>query len=76
MGGSNKLIKILTAGGRFGFVEPLPFDSVMSLVHHYRNNSLSHYNRTLDTKLLYPIRKPKVDSISNNSYRCFTILLL
>ena len=56
-GGSNKLIKILQKDGKFGFVEPLEFGSVVELVHHYQCNSLAVYNRTLDTRLLYPISR-------------------
>nr|QCW06539.1 phosphatidylinositol 3-kinase regulatory subunit alpha-like protein [Pinctada imbricata] len=56
-GGTNKLIKIYQKDGKYGFVEPLTFDSVVDLVTFYRHTSLAIYNRTLDTKLLYPVSK-------------------
>ncbi|XP_070196149.1 phosphatidylinositol 3-kinase regulatory subunit alpha-like [Littorina saxatilis] len=56
-GGSNKLIKILQKDGKYGFVEPLEFNSVVDLIQHYQNNSLAMYNRTLDTRLFYPISR-------------------
>ena len=59
-GGSNKLIRILEKDGRYGFVEPLGFGSVMELIDYYMHNSLSHYNKTLDMKLLHPVRKQLV----------------
>ncbi|XP_062575749.1 phosphatidylinositol 3-kinase regulatory subunit alpha-like isoform X2 [Saccostrea cucullata] len=54
-GGTNKLIKIYHKDGKYGFVEPLTFDSVVELVHFYKNTSLAIYNKTLDTKLLHPV---------------------
>jgi len=56
-GGSNKLVKICNAGGKFGFSEPFLFNSVVELVEHYQKNSLRDYNRTLDTRLLYPVSR-------------------
>jgi len=57
-GGTNKLIKIYhNSEGKFGFVEPLTFGSVVELIQHYNSVSLAIYNRTLDTKLLYPVSK-------------------
>ncbi|GBN01065.1 Phosphatidylinositol 3-kinase regulatory subunit alpha [Araneus ventricosus] len=53
-GGSNKLIKIYHKNGKYGFSEPLSFASVVDLISHYQHVSLSNYNATLDTKLLYP----------------------
>lgn len=60
-GGSNKLIKIYQKDKKFGFTEPFNFSSVIELVHYYRKNSLSHYNETLDIKLLYPVSRFKQD---------------
>ncbi|XP_078319578.1 phosphatidylinositol 3-kinase regulatory subunit alpha-like isoform X2 [Crassostrea virginica] len=54
-GGTNKLIKIYHKDGKYGFVEPLTFDSVVELVQFYKNTSLAIYNKTLDTKLLHPV---------------------
>ncbi|XP_029930143.1 phosphatidylinositol 3-kinase regulatory subunit beta [Myripristis murdjan] len=56
-GGNNKLIKIYHREGRYGFSEPLTFQSVVELINHYRHESLAQYNAKLDTKLLYPISK-------------------
>ena len=54
-GGVNRLLKIYGINGRFGFKEPLPYESVVEVVDFYRENSLSQYNQKLDIKLLYPI---------------------
>ncbi|KAL8590212.1 hypothetical protein ACOMHN_010407 [Nucella lapillus] len=54
-GGCSKLIKILQKDKKFGFVEPLEFDSVVDLVSHYQTTSLAMYNHTLDICLLYPL---------------------
>lgn len=56
-GGANKLIKICHRNGKYGFTEPYTFNSVVELINHYRNDSLSQYNASLDIKLLYPISK-------------------
>ncbi|XP_022236096.1 phosphatidylinositol 3-kinase regulatory subunit alpha-like isoform X2 [Limulus polyphemus] len=56
-GGSNKLIKIYHKNGKFGFSEPLKFNSVVELIKYYRSVPLSQYNRTLDLKLLYPVSR-------------------
>ncbi|KAB0801497.1 hypothetical protein PPYR_05851 [Photinus pyralis] len=56
-GGTNKLIKICHRNGKYGFTEPYTFSSVVELINHYRNDSLSQYNASLDIKLLYPISK-------------------
>lgn len=58
-GGSNKLVKIGNSGGKYGFSDPFLFNSVVELVEHYQNNSLRDYNRTLDTRLLYPVSRYK-----------------
>lgn len=56
-GGANKLIKICHRNGKFGFTEPYTFNSVVELINHFRNDSLSQYNASLDIKLLYPVSK-------------------
>ncbi|XP_055885499.1 phosphatidylinositol 3-kinase regulatory subunit alpha-like isoform X4 [Biomphalaria glabrata] len=56
-GGSNKLIKIYHRDGRYGFVEPLEFTSVVSLINWYQVNSLAMYNNMLDTRLIYPVSR-------------------
>jgi len=59
-GGSNKLIKISCQDGKYGFVEPYQFQSVVELINYYRTNSLSEYNISLDTCLLFPISRTPV----------------
>ncbi|XP_050401628.1 phosphatidylinositol 3-kinase regulatory subunit alpha isoform X2 [Patella vulgata] len=56
-GGSNKLIKIYHKDHKYGFVEPLEFNSVVELISYYQHNSLAIYNKTLDIKLLYAVGK-------------------
>ena len=56
-GGSNKLIRILARSGRYGFSEPLHFDSVSDLVQFYGQHSLAEHNTSLDVKLLRPVCK-------------------
>lgn len=56
-GGDNKLIKICCRNGKYGFTEPFRFNSVVELVNFYRNQTLAHYNSTLDIRLLYPLSK-------------------
>ncbi|XP_029005318.1 phosphatidylinositol 3-kinase regulatory subunit gamma-like [Betta splendens] len=55
--GSNRLIKIFHHGGKYGFSEPLAYDSVVELIQYYQNKSLAQYNVKLDTRLLYPISR-------------------
>lgn len=71
-GDSNKLIKIYHRDSKYGFVEPLTFNSVVDLVNHYRQNSLAMYNRQLDTKLLYPV--PRIQTVSTKI--CLAIYIL
>ena len=54
-GGVNKLLKIRGKNGRYGFQEPLTYESVVEMIDFYRENSLARYNQKLDIKLLYPI---------------------
>lgn len=56
-GGTNKLIKICHKEGKYGFTEPYTFNSVVELINHFRRESLSQYNASLDIKLLYPVSK-------------------
>ena len=60
-GGSNKLVKICHESGKYGFSPPYQFDSVPELVNFYQTTSLKEYNRTLDTRLLYPVSKNQQD---------------
>lgn len=54
-GGVNKLLKICCKDGRYGFQEPLNYESVVQVVDFYRQHSLAHFSQKLDTKLLYPV---------------------
>nr|CAH7740139.1 unnamed protein product [Callosobruchus chinensis] len=56
-GGANKLIKICHRNGMYGFTEPYTFHSVVELIEHFRNDSLSQYNASLDIKLMYPLSR-------------------
>ncbi|XP_076102045.1 phosphatidylinositol 3-kinase regulatory subunit alpha-like isoform X1 [Mytilus galloprovincialis] len=56
-GGTNKLIKIYHKDGKYGFVEPLNFDSVVELIEHYKHNSLAIYNKTLNIRLLHKVSR-------------------
>ena len=60
-GGSNKLVKICHENGRYGFSAPFQFVSVPELVSFYQTTSLKEYNRTLDTRLLYPVSRYQQD---------------
>uniref|UniRef100_A0A673L3A3 Phosphatidylinositol 3-kinase regulatory subunit alpha-like n=1 Tax=Sinocyclocheilus rhinocerous TaxID=307959 RepID=A0A673L3A3_9TELE len=62
-GGNNKLIKIFHRDGKYGFSDPLTFDSVVELIDHYRHESLAQYNPKLDVKLLYPVSKHQQDQV-------------
>lgn len=66
-GGANKLIKICHRNGKYGFTEPYTFNSVVELINHYRNDSLSQYNASLDIKLLYPVSKYNQEDESANT---------
>lgn len=56
-GGTNKLIKICHRSGKYGFTEPYTYNSVVELINHFRRDSLSQYNASLDIKLLYPVSR-------------------
>ncbi|KAL4597455.1 phosphatidylinositol 3-kinase regulatory subunit alpha-like isoform X1, partial [Arapaima gigas] len=62
-GGNNKLIKIFHRDGKYGFSDPLTFNSVVELINHYRNDSLAQYNPKLDVKLQYPVSKHQQDQV-------------
>ncbi|XP_064415839.1 phosphoinositide-3-kinase, regulatory subunit 3b (gamma) isoform X2 [Latimeria chalumnae] len=62
-GGNNKLIKIYHRDGKYGFSDPLTFNSVVELINHYRHESLAQYNPKLDVKLMYPISRYQQDQL-------------
>uniref|UniRef100_A0A8B9RF25 Phosphatidylinositol 3-kinase regulatory subunit alpha n=1 Tax=Astyanax mexicanus TaxID=7994 RepID=A0A8B9RF25_ASTMX len=62
-GGNNKLIKIFHRDGKYGFSDPLTFNSVVELINHYRHESLAQYNPKLDVKLQYPVSKHQQDQV-------------
>lgn len=71
-GGNNKLIKIYHRDGKYGFSDPLTFNSVVELINHYRNESLAQYNPKLDVKLMYPVSRYQQvrSSLDPNGYWC------
>uniref|UniRef100_A0A671DJN8 Phosphoinositide-3-kinase regulatory subunit 3 n=1 Tax=Rhinolophus ferrumequinum TaxID=59479 RepID=A0A671DJN8_RHIFE len=62
-GGNNKLIKIYHRDGKYGFSDPLTFNSVVELINHYHHESLAQYNPKLDVKLMYPVSKYQQDQL-------------
>ncbi len=62
-GGSNKLVKIYHHEGKYGFCELGQFDSVVELIEFYQENSLVEYNRSLDTRLVYPVSRRQSDVV-------------
>ncbi|XP_055776446.1 phosphatidylinositol 3-kinase regulatory subunit alpha-like [Salvelinus fontinalis] len=62
-GGNNKLIKIFHRDGKYGFSDPLTFNSVVELINHYRHESLAQYNPKLDVRLLYPVSRLQQDQV-------------
>jgi phosphoinositide-3-kinase regulatory subunit len=42
---------------KYGFSEPLTFNSVIEMVNYYRERSLAQYNAKLDVKLYTPLSK-------------------
>merc|ERR1719495_1851650 len=60
-GGSNKLVKICHDKGKYGFSAPFHFNSVVDLVVYYQKNSLKDYNKTLDTRLIFPVSRYQQD---------------
>ncbi|KAJ8380948.1 hypothetical protein SKAU_G00017260 [Synaphobranchus kaupii] len=62
-GGNNKLIKIFHRDGKYGFSDPLTFNSVVELINHYRHESLAQYNPKLDVKLQFPVSKHQQDQV-------------
>ncbi|KAM6218775.1 phosphatidylinositol 3-kinase regulatory subunit gamma isoform 2-T2 [Rhynchocyon petersi] len=62
-GGNNKLIKIYHRDGKYGFSDPLTFNSVAELINHYHHESLAQYNPKLDVKLMYPVSRYQQDQL-------------
>ncbi|XP_076036315.1 phosphatidylinositol 3-kinase regulatory subunit alpha isoform X2 [Oratosquilla oratoria] len=56
-GGSNKLIKIFHRNGHYGFTEPFIYNSVVDLIKHCCQESLSKFNKDLDIRLLHPVSR-------------------
>ncbi|XP_041912912.1 phosphatidylinositol 3-kinase regulatory subunit gamma-like isoform X2 [Alosa sapidissima] len=55
--GDQKLIKILHRDGKYGFIEPLSFNSVVELIGYFQNRSLAQYNPALDVALVHPVSR-------------------
>ena len=62
----NRLIRIMSKEGYFGFAEPLEFHSVVELVDYYRENSLQPYSPKLDITLREPVSKSEMASLRND----------
>jgi len=54
---SNKLIKIQSKDGMFGFSAPFEFTSVVALIQKHQRESLVQFNPELNIRLLYPLSK-------------------
>lgn len=66
--GAQRLVKIFHVNGKYGFIEPYQFNSVVDIINHYRNVSLKEYTNILDVKLLHPVSRFKeVDETANAS---------
>lgn len=55
--GTNKLIRIIFANGRYGFSDPTTYDSVVELIDYYSVNPLTKYNARLDVTLSNPVSR-------------------
>lgn len=58
--GTEKLIKICHEDGKYGFIKPYRFVSVIELINNYREHSLQEYNPQLDIMLTKPISRYRV----------------
>lgn len=56
-GGANKLIRIISSNGKYGFSEPTQFESVPALVDYFITVPLTKYNARLDVTLISPISR-------------------
>uniref|UniRef100_A0A1X7VM49 SH2 domain-containing protein n=1 Tax=Amphimedon queenslandica TaxID=400682 RepID=A0A1X7VM49_AMPQE len=56
-GEQNKLVRIINSNGMYGFSGLIQYRSVPDLIDHYREVSLSQYNRKLDVKLVHPVSR-------------------
>ena len=72
-GGSNRLVRIVEQDGRYGFAPPGHFDSVVSLVEYFMNNSLINYNKKLDVVLSNPLSRFPVVSVLPFVFDCFSV---
>lgn len=59
--GHNKLIKIYHREGKYGFSDPLTFNSVVELIWYYQHHPLVEYNATLDLMLTHPVSRFQVN---------------
>lgn len=66
--GTQRLVKIFHVNGKYGFIEPYHFNSVVDIINHYRNVSLKEYTNILDVKLVHPVSRFKeIDETANAS---------
>ena len=66
-GGCNRLIKIFRKDGMLALSasETLKFSCLDDLIEYYKTTSLVGYNKKLDIKLVYPVIKSRVKSVSS-----------
>ena len=64
--GTDRVIKIYSSMGKYGFTRDCTFNTVVELINFYRNTSLKEYNTILDIKLLYPVSRVEDDIISSS----------
>lgn len=76
-GGSNKLIRIICANGRYGFSEPTTFATVPELVEFYKHTELTKYNPRLDITLSNPVsRFAKVRTCAYEVFLSHSIIII
>ena len=76
--GVNRLIRIMSRDGYYGFAEPLDFRSVVELVEFYKKNSLQPYSAKLDITLHDPVSKYMYEDedVPRQQVMCASVLLL
>lgn len=55
--GTDRIIRIYSTNGRYGFLKEGKYSSVVELINHFRTHSLIEYNAVLDICLLFPVSK-------------------
>lgn len=60
--GTDRVIKIFHAGGKYGFTKDCSHNSVVDLINFYKTVSLKEYNTILDIRLMYPVSRFEDDN--------------